>query len=119
MWTERERYLLDNDEISLYLEEKDSFHDYRVGNISYQGNQARITIEDDTPNRKLSDNKGLVWDFNFYDVECFTIESDCVVGFWIGEILVENEAFVFDCTNGAIIIKAKHVKLGIPKEDKF
>lgn len=118
MWTEREKYLTDFDKIRNFLQEEYSFHDYRIGFLCYEGTQARITIEDDTPNQKPSDNNGLIWDFDFEGVESFVIDSDCVTGFWIDEIRLEEGSFIFSCTNGSILVKAKNVKIGIPRKDQ-
>ena len=114
MWTERERYIECVDEIKDYLESIDNFHDYRIGHLHYADREATITVEEYIPNSRISKTTGLIWDFEFKNVEVFKIDSDCVLQDWITEINLENNEFVFGCTNGYIVIKAEQVKLGLP-----
>lgn len=114
MWTEREMYIKDFDEIREYLVSKDNFHDFRVGNLHYADKEATIMIEEDVPNPHASKTVALVWDFSFQNIEQIEIDMDCVLGSWITEINVENNEFVFNCTNGCVAIKAEQAKVGVP-----
>ena len=114
MWTERERYIEDFNEIQDYLDIMDNFHDYRIGNLYFKDREAEITVEEYIPNPHISETAGLVWNFKFKNVEESEMNIDCVLQFWITEINLENNKFVFECTNGCISIKAEQVKLGVP-----
>jgi hypothetical protein len=114
MWTEREKYIECFNEIQDYLETMDNFHDYRIGHLHYAERKATITVEEYIPNSHISKTAGLIWDFEFKNVEEFKIDNDCVLQGWITEINLENKEFVFGCTNGYIVIKAEQVKLGVP-----
>lgn len=82
-WTEREKILTSYEEIVKYLEDKDCFHDYRVGNVFYDSINADVTIEEIIPSAKsrivpvlcgifisrvlllLRCRSMLLWDFGF------------------------------------------------------
>ena len=115
MLTERERYITSIDEMNDYLESIDAFHDYRIGNIHYAGTEATITVEEIIPASHISESTGLVWAFEFENIKTIQIDSDCVLGFFIFEIRIENNSIIFDCTNGCIVINAEKIRLGIPK----
>ena len=70
-WTEREMVLTSYEEIIKYLEDQDGFHDYRIGNVHYDGSKADVTIEEVVPGAKIQDGTGLVWDFHFKGVTSF------------------------------------------------
>ena len=52
MWTERERVITNFDEAIEYIESKECFHDYRLGNIDIGENCIKIMIEEDTGNEQ-------------------------------------------------------------------
>ncbi len=64
----------------------------------------------------MEDSTGLVWDFNFECIQDFEISADCVLGFFIDEVIKGdkgNEVFL-RLHNGILSIVAEKVSLGIP-----
>ena len=118
MWTEREKYISEHNEIKEYLEAMDAFHDYRIGNIEVADNYVILTIEEIVPAKHIADTAGQIWDFKFEEVIKLKMNNDCVGAFFIDEITMEDGAIIFSCTNGCIQIKAAHIQIGIPSVRK-
>ena len=114
MWTEREKYISEHNEIKEYLEAMDAFHDYRIGNIAVAEECITITVEEIVPAKHVSESAGQIWDFNFKDIEKLKMNNDCVGSFIITEITMEDDAIIFGCTNGCFEIKANSIQIGIP-----
>ena len=119
-WTEREKILTSYEEIVKYLEDEDYFHDYRIGNVSYDGNNADVTIEEVIPGAKIQDSTGLMWDCYFKGVTSFEMSVDAVMGFWICEVeRGENpNEIVFNFDSGFLGIAAEQIEFGIPSQEK-
>ena len=119
-WTEREKILTSYEEIVKYLEDKDCFHDYRVGNVFYDGINADVTIEEIIPGAKIQDSTGLVWNFHFKSVTSFEMSVDVVMGFWIYEVgrgKKPNE-IVSNLDSGFLGIAAEQIEFGVPSREK-
>ena len=112
MWTERERVLTNFDEAIEYIESKECFHDYRLGNIDIGENCIKIMIEEDTGNEH--NNNAHIWDFSFHQTSNLKVVMDCVLTPYIDEVSIENQEMVFSLTNGCIIFQAEDISLGIP-----
>ncbi|MCI7326284.1 MAG: hypothetical protein MR537_01390 [Clostridiales bacterium] len=119
-WTEREKILTSYEEIIKYLEDEDYFHDYRIGNVHYDGSNADITIEEVIPGAKIQDSTGLVWDFHFKDVTSFEMSVDVVMGFWIYEVErgEKPNEIAFNLDSGFLGIAAEQIEFGIPSPEK-
>ena len=115
MWTERIRYINSINEIKDYVENMDCFHDYVFGHFDYDGNKACIMLETMPAKKDISNDNGLVWDFNFINVTSFYIDHDCYFRFFNKELVIEENEFIFELDQGMIRIKADNVTLGIPK----
>ena len=114
MWTERDRYITSLEEITAYLDQMDCFHDHRIGNIHYDGKEAKITVEEIIPDKHISESAGAVWDFTVNDIESFQMDIDSAFACFLNEVTLIDGELVFNCTNGYVSIKANVVKLGIP-----
>lgn len=114
MWTERERYITSFEEICIYLEQMNFFHDHRIGNIHYDGKEAKITIEEILSDKHVSESAGAIWDFTVNDIESFQMDIDSAFACFLNEVTLQDGELVFNCTNGYISIQAKVIKLGIP-----
>ena len=114
MWTEREKYIDSFDGIREYLQEIDYFHDHRIGNVRYDGAEAKITVEEIIPEKHISESAGSVWDFEIKGIVSFQMDCDCAFTYFLNEVTMDDDELVFNCTNGYISIKAKEIKLGIP-----
>ncbi|EUB16450.1 hypothetical protein HMPREF1508_1251 [Shuttleworthella sp. MSX8B] len=119
-WTERETVLTSYEEIIKYLEDQDGFHDYRIGNVHYDGSKADVTIEEVVPGAKIQDSTGLVWDFHFKGVTSFEMSVDVVMGFWIYEVErgEKPNEIAFNLDSGFLGIAAEHIEFGIPSQEK-
>lgn len=115
-WTEREERLVSYEAIIDYFEKVNCFHDYRIGNIRYNGVEASITIEEVIPGKKTQDNTGLIWDLHFKNVSSFEMSVDAVLGFWIVEAKrgIKPNEIAFDLDSGFIGIAADQIEMGIP-----
>lgn len=114
MWTERKRYITSFDDIKVYLEEMDYFHDHRVGNIQYDGKEAKITVEEIIPDKHISESAGSIWDFSVKEIESFKMDIDSAFSCFLNEVTLQDGELVFNCTNGYVSIKAKEIVLGVP-----
>ncbi len=119
MWTEREKELTDLINIEKYIDEMDNFHDYMIGDISYNSEkqEARICVETEHDVKKSS-KEGLIWNFEFEQATNILISVDSMLSCYVHEITVEDGQVHFWLTNGNIYVKANKVKLGIPRKDK-
>ncbi len=121
-WTDALEYKTDYDDIIRYLEEKECFHDYRIGNLEYSSGKgtASVYVEEVIPNKKLQDNTGKIWLFEFDGIEKFELDNDCAVNFCIFEIVKgdENGEIRFDLDQGYIRIKARKISLRIPSDTR-
>ena len=119
MWTEREKELTDLTNIEKYLDEMDNFHDYMIGNISYNSEkqEASICVETEHDVRNSS-KEGLIWNFDFEQVTNILIGVDSMLSCYVHEITVEDGQVHFWLTNGNIYVTANKVELGIPCKDK-
>ena len=115
-WTKRSEMKNNYHDIVEYLNSMDGFHDYRIGNVKYDGDSANITIEEVLPGRKLQDSTCLIWDFHFEKINKFIFSVDCVSGFWISEIEGSNVLgeVIFNLHSGIISVVAEKIILGIP-----
>ena len=109
---ERERVITNFDEAIEYIESKECFHDYRLGNIDIGENCIKIMIEEDTGNEH--NNNAHIWDFSFHQTSNLKVVMDCVLTPYIDEVSIENQEIVFSLTNGCIIFQAEDISLGIP-----
>lgn len=118
MWTPREKEIHTFKEIENYLKEVESFHDYRLGKFKYKSENSTANIFVETEHEaKNSSIDGLVWNFEFEEVENFAISMDTMIETWIDEITVEDGPIIlFSLTNGYISVSASKVKLGIPSK---
>lgn len=116
MWTERERYITSFDEIKEYIEQVNFFHDHRVGNVEYNGKEAKITVEEIVSAEHISESAGNIWDFTITVIESFQMNCDCAFTWFLNEVTLEDGELVLNCTNGYVSIKAKEIKLGIPSQ---
>lgn len=89
MWTERERVITNFDEAIEYIESKECFHDYRLGNIDIGENCIKIMIEEDTGNEH--NNNAHIWDFSFHQTSNLKVVMDCVLTPYIDEVSIENQ----------------------------
>jgi len=119
-WTEREKVLTSYEEIIKYLEDEKCFHDYRIGNIYYDGSKADVTIEEVIPGKRLQDSTGRVWDFHFKEVTSFEMSVDVVLGFWIFEVGrgEKDKEIHFDLDSGFLDISAEQFEFGIPSQEE-
>ena len=64
MWTEREKYLTDFNQIKKHIEDQDGFHDCTLGSFSIKENRkTRFTIEEVIDSRNYpKEGTGKVWD---------------------------------------------------------
>ena len=115
MWTKREKYIENIDEICEYLNSMAKFHDYRIGSLHFEGIKAVIMIEE-VKNVKVAEATRMIWDFLFDEIEHFEMDCDCVMPFYILEIVLEERKFIFNCDNGNITIKAREARIGIPSD---
>lgn len=118
-WTKRIKILTSYEDIIKYIEDEYCFHDYRIGNVQYDGSEADVTIEEVIPGTKIQDSTGLVWDFHFKGVTSLEMSVDVVMGFWIFEVKrgeKPNEIF-FDLHSGFLGIAAERIEVGIPSEE--
>ena len=113
MWTERERIITNFDEAIEYIESKECFHDYRLGNIDISEKCIQIMIEEDTRNEH--NENAHIWDFSFRQTSNLKVVMDCVLTPYIDEVSIENQEMVFSLTNGCIIFQAEDISLGIPQ----
>ena len=114
MWTERERYIESFEEIREYLQDIDFFHEHRIGNVRYDGAEAKITVEEIITDKHISESAGSVWDFEIKGIVSFQMDCDCAFTYFLNEVIMDDEELVFNCTNGYIAIKATGIRLGIP-----
>ena len=119
-WTERKEVLTSYEEIISFLEEENSFHDYRIGNIQYSSNEATVTVDEVVPGAKNQTGTGLVWGFHFRNIAFFEISLDVVMGFWIAEVErgEKPNEIVFNLDSGFIGIACNQIELGIPSQEK-
>lgn len=117
MWTERLKTISNFHEAMSYIESKDDFHDYRLGNIEVHKNKNRNTItimvEEDTGNKH--NQNAHIWSFSFNNTSEEQFEMDCVIPAYISEIEIEDHLITFNLNNGYISFKADEILLGIPK----
>ena len=59
-WTERDEIKIWFEDIVAYLDLMGGFHDYRIGNIEYDGDRAEIMVEEVIPGKKISDGAGII-----------------------------------------------------------
>ena len=119
MWTDRIETKTDYTDILEYLELMDGFHDYRIGYIDYDGEKARITVEEVLPGKDLKDDAGLIWDFACEKVRDYHFHVDCQLSFYIYEVVKGNESgrLFFELNGGYIDICANKISLGIPEKE--
>ena len=117
MFTERERYLDNYDDVAKYLDEM-NFHDYRVGGFDFDLNKSKMKffIEEIIPGKKLSDSTGKVWDFTFCNIEKLEFNLDLPLGLHVFDIYAGNEPgeIVLEGHEGSIYVTSKNIQLGIP-----
>lgn len=115
-WTKRAEIKTDRKDILNYIRLQDEFHDYRIGNLEFSGKKARITVEEYFSNVPVAKSAGKIWDFAFEDVSRFKITADCVVGFFVLEVVEgeEPEELIFELNNGTISVVSSKISLGIP-----
>ena len=107
------------DNVLQYLDDMDGFHDYPIGNLTYDGSTFSITIEEvlegeDWPN----ESNGRVWMLEFSHVSDIDIEIDVPLGLWIDDINMNDDgAFVIQCNQGTVTILANSVELSAPVEN--
>jgi len=119
MWTKRYEEMHTIKEIEEYLNSIENFHDCRLGNIEYNQEKASAIFNVETTMDPAKTSEGLVWDFHFDEIEKLSFDVDAMLGFWIDEVIVENESTVlFALKAGYISISAKKIKLGIPSNQK-
>ena len=116
MWTERIKYLNNLEEIDAYLKYENCFHDYLIGDFSFDGNSASINIEEPTKNTFKNGETRKIWDLEINQIIDIKIENDCIFRFMIKDTYIDNEYFILELDQGYIKFKAKEIKLGIPKE---
>lgn len=115
-WTKRAEIKTDRKDILNYIRLQDEFHDYRIGNLEFSGKKARITVEEYFSNVPVAKSARKIWDFAFEDVSRFKITADCVVGFFVLEVVEgeEPEELIFELNNGTISVVSSKISLGIP-----
>mgnify|MGYP004509012159 CR=1 FL=1 len=103
------------EDVYKYLREYMDFHDYKIGHLSNENNKVFITIEEDEKN-----STGLIWYFEFENIEKFIVDNDNVMGYWIMEVEKgqDDNEIMFNLDSGYIEVKAEKVKLGLPNEWK-
>lgn len=113
MTKNKEKIIKNFDEAISYIEEQDSFHDYILGNLEVNYNSITIMIEEDT--KEKHNENAHIWDFTFQKISALKFTMDCILPSYIAEILIENQAVVFELTNGYISFYAEDILLGIPQ----
>lgn len=116
MWTERIKYLNTLEEIDDYVKNINCFHDYYMGNFTYDGTNAAICIEEPTKTTFKDGETGRVWDLEFTNITSIKIENDCIFKFLIKDTYINDEHLVLEFDQGYLKIKADKIILGIPKE---
>ena len=112
MWTERDKVLDNVSEIVQYLDTVNSFHDYKLGNISFDGCNLIVMIEDaHTKNNR----EAHIWNFTFNHVTQLYIDMDCVLRPFLTEVEIVGQSVIIGLTNGSISFNAIDIMLGIPK----
>lgn len=76
-----------------YVAAKDEFHDFRLGNIEWRGEQLRIAIE----------GEARVWYFTFTGVS---------------ELGIKGHNVLLDLNNGWFSFRAREVTLEIPRREE-
>ena len=69
-----------------YVAAKDEFHDFRLGNIEWRGEQLRIAIEGDAR----------VWFFTFTGVSELEFDMDCVLPAYVTEMGIKGHHVLLD-----------------------
>jgi len=108
------KILSDISKIVDYINGIDNFHDYLIGKVSYNGKSFHISIEEDCLKTDVSNKGALGWCLTFEDIEMFEFNCDCIVGFYIYEVVYEDGDFVFYSSAGCFQVRAKSVQLIAP-----
>ncbi len=118
-WTERDEIKIWFEDIVAYLDLMGGFHDYRIGNIEYDGDRAEIMVEEVIPGKKISDGAGIIWNFEFEEIRNFSMSVDSVLGFYIDSIEKGDglDEILFRLHSGIISIQAEKISLGIPRQE--
>ena len=69
-----------------YVAAKDEFHDFRLGNIEWRGEQLRIAIE----------GEARVWYFTFTGVSELEFDMDCVLPAYVTEMGIKGHNVLLD-----------------------
>ena len=117
-WTKRKEIPTSYEDIINYVENENSFHDYRIGNICHNETETEITIEEVLPGREIPDNTGLIWDFHFKGVTSFEMNVDVVLGMWVFDVDRGDKPneIAFNLHSGNIYVVAEQIELGIPSD---
>ena len=118
-WTERAEIKTDFNDIVDYIENNESFHDYRIGFLDYHGEKARITVEQFVPGERLAASAGLIWEFCFEGISEIHMKADCQLRFHILEVErgEKDGQLLFALDQGYIDITAEKISLGIPSPE--
>lgn len=123
MWTEREKYLTDFNQIKKHIEDQDGFHDCTLGSFSIKENgKIRFTIEEVIDSRNYpKEGTGKVWDLEADGVSNLRLDIDTAMCFWITEIVPLDNGIGLSIggVNGYIEFEAVRFELGIPSEIKY
>lgn len=91
-----------------YVAAKDEFHDFRLGNIEWRGEQLRIAIE----------GEARVWYFTFTGVSELEFDMDCVLPAYVTEMGIKGHHVRLDLNNGWFSFRAREVTLKIPRREE-
>ena len=97
------------DAVAAYVTAKDEFHDFRLGNIEWRGEQLRIAIEGDAR----------VWFFTFTGVSELEFDMDCVLPAYVTEMEIKGHHVLLGLDNGWFSFRAREVTLEIPRREKM
>lgn len=112
----------DINSILQYIESMGAFHDYPIGNISYDASSSILSISieevlegEDWP----KESNGRVWFLNFGNIQDMKLDVDVPAGLWISDIYVnESGYFVIEFDQGSIAVAPNAIELLVPKAEK-
>ncbi len=110
------------DSILQYIESMDAFHDYPIGNISYDVSTSILSISieevlegEDWP----KESNGRVWFLNFGNIQDMKLDIDVPSGLWISDMYVNGSGyFVIEFDQGSIAVAPNAIELLVPKAEK-
>lgn len=119
MWTKRTHYLDTMNQIREYLPNIEYFHDYLIGNFSYQQSTQRLefTIEEDYLPIDKSNAPALIWDIVCEGIHNLEIsDMDGLSRWWLYEVTFSGQRLELQLVNGYIAFEFESIKMGIPSE---